>query len=127
MSYIRYNEPLRFFSGVSNAYIFVSSKEDDDKELENWVEDYGYKYEDRVILADLLCRIIQRDSSDEKYAIKMAKILAKHFGIIERLRSHPLTGKEWERESNKVKERIEEDPSYRKFIETLSIKKKVDD
>jgi hypothetical protein len=125
MSYLRYNEPLRFFTGISSAYIFVSSRENNDKELEEWVEDYDYKYTDSTIVADLLCRIVQRDSGDEKYAIKMSKVLAKHFGIIERLRPHPLTGKEWEREHQAIAAKIEKDPSYRRFIETLSIKKKI--
>jgi hypothetical protein len=123
MSYIRYNEPLRFFKGVSSSYVFPSySAPDEEGNYTEFIEDYGDKYDNKVVLADLICRIVEKET-DTKFATKMANALARHLGCNNQLREHPITGDEWSKEVMKIKKDIDKDPTYREFLKTIGWKK----
>lgn len=123
MSFIRFNEPLRFFKGVSSAYVFPSyGAPDEEGNRKEFIEDYGNKYDDKIVLLDIVCRIIERET-DTDYATKIAQALARHTNMINALRPHPLIGDEWIKETKKVTKEIEKDPTYREFLKTIGWKK----
>ncbi|MEK6963924.1 MAG: hypothetical protein AABX70_05840 [Nanoarchaeota archaeon] len=103
MSYVRFNEPLRYFKGSSASYVFTSggklTKKGWERDETTYTEDYDDHYNDDKTFADLLCRYVAIVTQDEKYTWKIAGTLAKKLKIP--LRKHKLTFKEWSKESDK--------------------------
>ena len=104
MSYIRFNSPLRFVKGVSSAYVFPTYRKSnsDEDDPETFIEDYNNKYEDKNTLLDLVCRIVQHETDDEKFTMRIAKALAKHMKIEKFLRDKPLTTEDWSKETKAI-------------------------
>jgi hypothetical protein len=120
MSYIRYNSPLRYLKGISSSYVFPSYRRNKEDETDSYVEDYDDKFADKATLIDLVCRIVERESEDQNFAFRIAKALAKHMGVENMMREHPLTGDEWVAEENAISKKLHNDPSYREFLQALS-------
>ena len=118
MSYVRYNEPLKYFKGVSNCYVFPTYKKSDDENGENinFIEDYDSTFSDKLTLLDIVCRIVQHETDDEKFTLKIAKALAKITNSGAALRPLPITSKEWSKESQEITNKLMADPSYREFL-----------
>jgi hypothetical protein len=76
MSYMREGEPLRCFKGEGDAYIVGTAKGG-----KPFVEDYGALYEDAVSLADLMARMVMRETGDEDFTNKVVRSLAVKMGI----------------------------------------------
>jgi hypothetical protein len=102
MSYIRMGHPLEYFKANSSLYVFVSAdSKKKDGTYNTHVEDYGASYIDNCSLITLIGRIIERETDDKEYALKMVKILAKKLGVENKLRDHPLTTEEYLEEERK--------------------------
>jgi hypothetical protein len=85
---MRYGYPLTYFkTGESSYYVFAH--------CDGFVEDYKTKYEDDKSLIELIGNFIERETGDEKYALKMVKVLAKKFGVEKDLREKPMTNNEF--------------------------------
>lgn len=89
--------PLEFFKGESKSYVFCSVGK-----KKPYMEDYGDKFRDNANFADLLLYIIERETEDEKWTWKIAKILAKKLRIEDKLRPHKLSYEEYEKEHEKI-------------------------
>jgi hypothetical protein len=93
MAYCRYGSLRDFFFGKSKEYVFLRT---DEKGETGIMDDGGSKFEDNVDLIDLIGNIILRETDDDDFAEKIAKILAERLGCADKLRSHILTFEEWE-------------------------------
>ena len=99
MSYIRSGGPLFYFEGESKLYVFPSASKKG-KKMIGYIEDYDTEYNDNASFAELIVNIVFRQTNDEKYAWKIAGVLAKKLNI--KRRKHPLTDREWEKEWKKL-------------------------
>lgn len=93
MSYCRSGYPLKYFKGFSDYYVYLS---------EEGMVDQEEKYEDTRGLVDLIGTIIERETSDRRYAWKIVRILAKKLGIEKDLRGRPLTEDDFFEEMQKL-------------------------
>ena len=96
---MRAGHPLKFFDGVSDEYVFVSS----DSEGKPYVVDYDSKYSDNTQLIELIGHIIYQEIGDDAFAWKIVRILAKRLKVEDKLRERDLTTEEYIKEFNKIK------------------------
>ncbi len=89
--------PLRWFRDFSRSYVYPTLLEDNKIE----VIDYGDEYENNPSFIELLGRFVERVTGDEKYTVKVMRILAEKFGCAHKMRDHKLTSEE-----NKIEEKL---------------------
>lgn len=125
MSYQRAGYPLVYFKGISKSYVFPEiyprvkkprNYDEHPEDYETKVCDYSASYRDTASFADLLLRIILRETNDIEWTFKIAKVLAKKLKIENKLRDHTLTFDEWNKESNKLMQEFQNSKEYKKIM-----------
>jgi hypothetical protein len=86
MSYMRVGYPLRYFMGLTESYIWRTD--------DNIVEDYGDNYKNNPSFIELIGRYVKMATKDEKYFMKIMKILATKLDCSDKMRDHELTYEE---------------------------------
>jgi hypothetical protein len=90
---MRAGSPLWYFSkGESDWYIFPT---------DDGVEDYDADYQNNKSFCELMGNIVLRESKDEKYALKIVRILARKLGCSEDLLDKRKSCEDWYKEMDK--------------------------
>jgi len=74
MSYIRFEEKLRFFKKAKSSYCVFPH-------VDGHVEDYDASYGVIVSCMDIIGRIVENETGDHKYAVKIVTLLCRRLGI----------------------------------------------
>lgn len=132
MSYMRNGYPLKHFKGLSKYYVFLGSyptkegykkykkgKKLTDKDYENHIQDYDAKYEDNLSFIELIGKFIERETKDEKYALKIMTILAKKLKVKQHMRKKQISDKEYWDTMNKEMKKFKKSRFYKKIEKRL--------
>jgi len=76
MSYIRFEEKLRFFKKAKSSYYVFPH-------VDGHVEDYDASYGDILSFIDIIGRIVENETGDHKYAFKIVRKLCEYMDIDE--------------------------------------------
>ena len=130
---MRNGYPLKYFKGMSQSYVFLCSyptkegykKHKKGKKLkypedyDSFVQDYDDKYKDNLSFIELIGKIIEHETKDEKYALKIMTILAEKLKVKQHMRKKPLTFDQWWGLTKKETDKFKKTKIYKKINKTL--------
>jgi hypothetical protein len=85
ISYMRAPYLLEHFYGITESYVFHDG---------NGIVDHGDNYANNPSFIELIGEFVRRETSDDKYALKIMRVLAEKLGCMNLMREHPITDEE---------------------------------
>ena len=130
---MRNGYPLKYFKGISNYYVFSCAYPTKEgykkykkgkklkypKDYDSFIQDYYADYKDNLSFIELIGKIIEHETKDEKYALKIMTILAEKLKVKQYMRKKPLTFDQWWGIMNKEMKKFKKTREYKKINKIL--------